>query len=228
MTREQLQHIFRVAYDAQMWQDMLINLFGASEIKATPTYIENDNKDKADGFMLGEINTTDRYKIGLFAFEVKDSTNLKLNRVGLRSLVCSYTKYQVDAALVVYHNETHWRLSFICDLQGEKTSPKRFTYVFGNADESYRTAADRLEKLADTKPTFETIKDAFSVEKMSKDFFDGYKARYNKFCGELGATNKSNRDYVKKMMGRLVVLQFLQKKGWMNGDQNYMKNLFEN
>lgn len=230
MTREQLQQIFRKAYDAQTWQNMLITLFGASDIKTTPTYIENDNKGKADGFILGEINTSDRYKIGLFAFEVNDSTNLKLNRVGLRSLVSSYTKYQVDAALVVYHNETHWRLSFIFDIpkDADKTAPKRYTYVFGNADESYRTAADRLVRLTEAKPTFESIKDAFSVEKMSKEFFDNYKARYNKFCTELGATQKSNRDYVKKMMGRLVFLQFLQKKGWMNGDQNYMQNLYTN
>ena len=44
------------------------------------------------------------------------------------------------------------------------------------------------------------------------------------------------RDYVKKLLGRLVFLQFLQKKGWMGvpaankdwkgGDLNFMANLF--
>ncbi len=45
------------------------------------------------------------------------------------------------------------------------------------------------------------------------------------------------RDYIKKMMGRLVFLQFLQKKGWLGvennakwgtGDRNYIQNLFLN
>lgn len=227
MIREQLQNIFRQPYNAQSWQELLINLFGASEIRQTPSQLKSDTNEKVDGFQLGSIHTSDRYEIGLFAFEIKGGMNLQLNRVGLRSLVKSYTRYNVDAALVVYYDATHWRLSFICDIKDQKTAPKRYTYVFGNSHESYRTASAMLAKLAnDIKPTFKDIKEAFSVEKMSKDFFEGYKTRYNKFCGALGATNKSNRDYVKKMMGRLVFLQFLQKKGWMNGDLNYMQNLF--
>lgn len=227
MIREQLQNIFRQPYNTQSWQVLLINLFGASEIRQTPSQLKSDTNEKVDGFQLGSIHTSDHYEIGLFAFEIKGGMNLQLNRVGLRSLVKSYTRYNVDAALVVYYDSTHWRLSFICDIKDQKTAPKRYTYVFGNSDESYRTASAMLAKLAnDTKPTFKDIKEAFSVEKMSKDFFDGYKTRYNKFCGTLGVTIKSNRDYVKKMMGRLVFLQFLQKKGWMNGDYNYMQNLF--
>ena len=213
MIKEQLQKIFRQPYNAQTWQELLINLFGASEIRQDPSFLTSDSNEKVEGFELGRLHTADRYEIGLFAFEIKQGHNLQLNRVGLRSLVKSYIRYNVDAALVVYYDATHWRLSFICDLKEQKTAPKRYTYVFGNREESYRTASAMLVKLSgDTKPTFKDIKEAFSVEKMSKDFFDGYKARYKEFCAELGATNKSNRDYVKKMMGRLVFLQFLQKK----------------
>lgn len=48
---------------------------------------------------------------------------------------------------------------------------------------------------------------------------------------------KSIRDYVKKLLGRLVFIQFLQKKGWMGvpagdswegGDPAFLQNLFEN
>ena len=48
-------------------------------------------------------------------------------------------------------------------------------------------------------------------------------------------TEKAVRDYVKKLMGRLVFLQFLQKKGWLgvsvhdewgNGDPEFIQNLF--
>ena len=48
-------------------------------------------------------------------------------------------------------------------------------------------------------------------------------------------TEKTVRDYVKKLMGRLVFLQFLQKKGWLgvpansewgNGDPEFLQNLF--
>ncbi len=48
---------------------------------------------------------------------------------------------------------------------------------------------------------------------------------------------KAVRDYVKKLMGRLVFIQFLQKKGWMgcsageawnDGDKEFVQNLFAN
>ena len=39
---------------------------------------------------------------------------------------------------------------------------------------------------------------------------------------------KKIRDYVKKMMGRITFLHFLQRKGWMCSDLNYMQNMFEN
>lgn len=42
-----------------------------------------------------------------------------------------------------------------------------------------------------------------------------------------GHNEKKIRDYVKKMMGRITFLHFLQRKGWMCGDLNYMQNLFE-
>ena len=48
---------------------------------------------------------------------------------------------------------------------------------------------------------------------------------------------KSIRDYVKKLMGRIVFLQFIQKKGWLGvpvgsdwgkGDKEFLQHLFEN
>ncbi len=217
-----------------MWQEMLINLFGATEVRTTPSIIECDHKNVIKGEFLGELNTTDRYAIGLFSFEVNENTKLSINRVGLRKLVHSYTTYEYDAVVAVFYNDKQWRLSFISDLKYENTAPKRYTYVFGNESENYRTAAQQLIKLYDTKPTFESIKDTFSVEKLSKDFFAGYKKQYDKFVKHIG-DNKPNRDYVKKMMGRLVFLQFLQKKGWMSvpaehndwrgGDLQYTQNL---
>lgn len=230
MNKEQLQDIFRQPYNAGAWQELLINLFGASEIYKEPKSISltSEINEKVDGFRVGTLTTPNRHEIGLFAFEIKGGMNLKLNRVGLRSLVKSYTRLQVDAAIVVFYDSNHWRLSFICDLEDEKTAPKRYTYVFGNPNESYRTASAMLAKLSEGKPSFENIKAAFSVEALSKDFFKGYKAQYAKFCDYIGGDEKWERDYVKKMLGRLVFLQFLQKKGWMNGDYNYMQSLFAN
>ena len=53
--------------------------------------------------------------------------------------------------------------------------------------------------------------------------------------GDEQKAEKKVRDYIKKMMGRLVFIQFLQKKGWLgcsdgncnDGDRDYLQHLFE-
>lgn len=120
--------------------------------------------------------------------------------------------------------------------------------------------------------SYEDLKNAFDVEKLSDEFFREYKvfyedivqyvtgARYievkkNKYeRTEMSAPNhdifdqfvnaygndaeKAVRNYVKKLMGRLVFIQFLQKKGWLGipmgtdgwtgGDKDFLQHLFDN
>ncbi|MBQ2884209.1 MAG: Eco57I restriction-modification methylase domain-containing protein, partial [Alphaproteobacteria bacterium] len=210
------------------------------------------------GYYLGNIDTTDSYRIGLFQYNiVKGSVANK--RVGLRNLVKSFinpTWGEFDAALVAFDSGDHWRLSFICDIKGEATSPKRYTYVFGSDDLLYRTPIERFNFLKKKGISFENLKTAFSVEALSDEFFDKYREQYadfiqyitgkrfvkagskweEKVLGEPNAAlmqafdhnEKKIRDYVKKMMGRITFLHFLQRKGWMCGDLNYMQNMFEN
>ena len=60
------------------------------------------------------------------------------------------------------------------------------------------------------------------------DFIERHKGDTRYFGTEFNLwSEKSRRDYIKKLMGRLVFLQFLQKKGWMCGNHNYIKLLFE-
>lgn len=157
---------------------------------------------------------------------------------------------------MVFDSGDHWRLSFICDIKGEATSPKRYTYVFGSDDLLYRTPIERFNFLKKKGISFENLKTAFSVEALSDEFFDRYREQYADFIQyitgkrfvkvgskwEEKRLSKPNaalmeafdynekiiRDYVKKMMGRITFLHFLQRKGWMCGDLNYMQNMFEN
>ena len=238
MDKLQLQNIFKNSYNTNTWQQVLRDLFGVTELRNEPKSLENDGNENVEGFELGRIVTSDHYEIGLYEFEIKAKHKLKMNRVGLRGLVKSFLKFKVEAALVVYYDKNHWRLSFICDLKDEKTAPKRFTYLFGSDTETYRTPIERFLKLAEGKVDFAAIREAFSVEKLSKEFFKDYKSQYDKFLKYIGVDQKKNRDYIKKLLGRLVFLHFLQKKGWMGvpasnvlndwsgGDKNYLLNLF--
>lgn len=233
--RSELRKLFRQPYDSEKWKRMLIDFFGATEMRREARVLTSEHDEKVTGYELGKLRLPG-FDIGLYEFEIR-GYRIGLNRVGLRSLVKSYTAYDVEAALVVYYDDRQWRLSYICNLRDGKTAPKRFTYLFGNPDETYRTPVDRFLLLRNKGVTPENIYEAFSVEKLNADFFNGYKAQFRKFCAYIGGREKWQRDYVKKLLGRLVFLQFLQKKGWMGvpseargwtgGDANYMRTLLD-
>lgn len=255
-TPDSLRNLFQSSFNLAQWYGFLQHFFNASELKEKPERIIENTSD--EGYYLGNIDTTDSYRIGLFRYKIKKGS-VTNKRVGLRNLVKSFinpTWGEFDAALVVFDSGDHWRLSFICDIKGEATSPKRYTYVFGSDDLLYRTPIERFNFLKKKGISFENLKTAFSVEALSDEFFDKYREQYadfiqyitgkrfvkvgskweEKVLGEPNAAlmqafdhnEKKIRDYVKKMMGRITFLHFLQRKGWMCGDLNYMQNMFEN
>ena len=255
-TPDSLRNLFQSSFNLTQWYGFLQHFFNATELKSTPERIIENTSD--EGYYLGNIDTTDSYRIGLFQYNITKGSVVN-KRVGLRNLVKSFinpTWGEFDAALVVFDSGDHWRLSFICDIKGEATSPKRYTYVFGSDDLLYRTPIERFNFLKKKGISFENLKTAFSVETLSDEFFDKYREQYadfiqyitgkrfvkagskweEKVLGEPNAAlmqafdhnEKKIRDYVKKMMGRITFLHFLQRKGWMCGDLNYMQNMFEN
>ena len=255
-TPDSLRNLFQSSFNLEQWKGFLQHFFNATELKSTPERIIENTSD--EGYYLGNIDTTDSYRIGLFQYNIKKGS-VANKRVGLRNLVKSFinpTWGEFDAALVVFDSGDHWRLSFICDIKGEATSPKRYTYVFGSDDLLYRTPIERFNFLKKKGISFENLNTAFSVEALADEFFDKYREQYadfiqyitgkrfvkvgskweEKVLGEPNAAlmqafdhnEKKIRDYVKKMMGRITFLHFLQRKGWMCGDLNYMQNMFEN
>ena len=252
---EQLRSIFQSSFNLDVWYEFLHKFFEATELKVRAELIRSDSTDD-EGYYLGKIDRGD-FCIGLFYYEIKRGSVLN-RRVGLRNLVRAFINPlwgEFDAALVVFDSGDHWRFSFICDIKGEATAPKRYTYVFGSSELLYRTPIDRFLFLQSKGISFENLKKAFSVEALSDEFFDKYREQYADFvqyitgkrvvkvsgkweervmCEPNNALmkafdydEKKIRDYIKKMMGRITFLHFLQRKGWLCGDLNYMQNMFE-
>ena len=194
---------------------------------------------------VGEIDAP--VPIEVFDITLKDDKDLQYNRVGIQSFIRS-DLFMFTNAFMLFHNENpegkDWRFSFAykdTTIKG-MTPAKRYTYLFGKNHRA-RTASERFAKLADAEKDTQNLLNAFSVEALSKDFFNGYKEQYKAFCDFLFAhkddreyfgpkfsqwEDKYLRDYVKKMMGRITFIYFLQRKGWMNNDLDYMQKAFEN
>ena len=255
-SKEQLRKIFQNKFDREAWKAIVKGIFQAN-VRTTPEKLDTAN-DTEEGYYFGFGETPDRFKIGYFYYRIK-SGSVAHKKVGLRNLVKGFlnqTSGEFDAAMVVFDDGKDWRLSFICDIKEEATTPKCFTYVFGEHDNFYRTAIERFNLLQSQTPTFKNIRKAFSVDALSDDFFDEYRELYADFVqyitgkryvkegnkwvervidkpnyqyeSTFGGDDKLVRDYVKKMFGRIVFLYFLQRKGWLAGNRQYMHDLFYN
>ena len=236
-TAENLRTIFQNKFNLKEWTQFLINYIGAQTIRQVPEQLDLD-PSIGKGFYLGQKSSADNYEIGLFY--VQTNTSVKNRRVGLRQIIKPYLRYLVDAALVVFDDGENWRLSFVCDIKDESTAPKRFTFVFGDSGNFYNTAVSRFLKLQADGVSFVSIKEAFSVEALTKEFYNELFAWYQwAVSDEAGIyfpndTNTAADDFedldkrIIRLLTRLMFIWFIKQKGLVPDrlfDEKYLSTI---
>ena len=164
-----------------------------------------------------------------------------------------------DAALVAFHSErsADWRFSFIkmqYSLETKKdelTPAKRYSFLVGEKGKSH-TAQQQLVRLlkSDDRPLLSDIEEAFNIETVTNEFFEKYKvlvfnlvdeiekiiAKDDAVKNEFESKNIQVIDFAKKLMGQIVFIYFLQRKGWLglqngqkygDGDRNFLRSLYD-
>lgn len=251
MTQTYLKERLSQKFNFDKWKELLNEIFPKVELFTKEKGLEVEKTQIKNGEQLGVIRLDDGRSLAIFCFEVNDNVIISRNRKSLRDISIKYVDQSlIHGTLAFYYsqNQDDYRLTFIAkqtsfdengNLITTETTPKRYTFLLG-ANEPCSTAANRLMELANKKKngsmSLTDVIEAFSVERLNKEFFNGYKAQYTKFLKTIADT-KQHRDYVKKLLGRLVFLQFLQKKGWMGvpatndkwegGDKNYLRTLMD-
>ena len=235
MTQQNLQQ----TYSRQNWQTWLTDIFGSQmqfETQAETIDIDCDNIKSIQRF--ASVNLADGKKLAVFDIETHIGVQIARNRVGLRKLVDKYIDhdryhgilafyYCKDAACHVSTGE--YRMSFISsepkiDADGnfliEQTEPKRYTYVLGE-NEKTKTPADRLKIIAgkNGKASLEDVKNAFSVETLTKEFYKELSDWYFwalqnvEFPNDLGQDEEINKSTsVIRLITRLMFVWFLKQK----------------
>ena len=238
----QIKKALHKPYDRNLFaKDVLSPVFGANlTIKTTPVSAsiqpnktENKAIDKVD--IYGEIELEDGTQITCYEILLQPKVRIEQSKIAIqryaRKLLTAGQATLIN--FVSPSNKNTWRLTFIAKdsvltdegIKEKATNAKRYTYLLGKT-ESCKTAAERFEILsAEPSLTMETMIKAFSVEKLSKAFFDEYLQHYNNFVNYLTNSNfkssvfngddKAIRDFTKKLLGRIVFLYFVQKKGWL-------------
>ena len=214
-------------------------------------------------YELGTLTTVDGVQLPIFEIELQENIKIEYNKVGVNQLIKDYILQDAGkGAIATYHYADdklkEWRFSFISKFGGSEffdevedveTNPKKFTYIFGTPEE-HRTALERLYNLEQSRFTLDDFYEAFNVEPVSNNFFEEYKNFYLDFVNHLSEYDKCRqvfeaensedvdkdiRNFVKRLLGRIVFLYFLQKKRWLgatntdyeDGNTNFLLHLFE-
>ena len=273
MNHDEIRQSLRQRYTRDSWTQLVRSVFGShvrlnTEAQPLPT----DDQSIKSIAQLGDVLLEDGKQLAIIEVEVGDDINLLRNRVGLRNRVAKFIDQdRLHGVLAVFSSgRPEYRFSFTAretifdeevGMVEKETATRRFTYVLG-PDETCNTAAQRFESLSQKSGQIkmDDVVEAFSVEKLNKEFFNTYRDHYERFCTHLLADEqraatyqlfdipevpnaaeqtrleKPVRDFVKRLLGRIVFLHFLQKKGWMGcptgddtwtgGDPDFLRNYF--
>ncbi len=252
---QQLQYVFNDDYQGygNFAKNVIDALFGEGTfVSYEEDFLDSSDKKKkasqANIIALKKVGVVDHFHQPLEVFDITldDHSKIAYSRVGIQHFLRSNEGMfnQQHAFLLFHYKDTkdkEWRFSYLykADKKKDSTSAKRFTYLMGK-EHSSRTAVERFSKLLGSTDD-DALMEAFSVETLSKDFFNTYKKHYLKFCEFLYENRTDNnlfdkyfsdrddkevRDYVKKMLGRIVFICFLQRKGWLCGQQDFLQKVF--
>ena len=241
MEKQEIKQLLNKKYNRDDWKSLAKKIFKNVEYFKEPKKIPTNNEKILNFTQLGNLNLNDNKTVSLFELKLTKNLNIYKNKIELRNIVTKFIdQYSSHGVLVVFDNQgSDYRLTFSSkysdfDQEGNivevETAPKRYTYLLGE-NESCVTPAERLHLLYNQKNNLkiEDVLNAFNVDKITDDFFNTYKKLYLRLYDELQLLIKkdknikntfeknkiSSEEFSKKLLGQLVFIYFLQKKGWL-------------
>lgn len=213
---------------------------------------------------IADFKDSENKKVAILSVSINNYSNARTIQKNYVSKLLSNGELSGhDGALVAFHDlvRNNWKLALVIidyDMtdKGIKVSfkpAKRFSFLVGVGEPS-KTYMDQLEPLANSTipPKYSDLKEAFSVSRVTKDFYLDYCNCYYKLVKHLEnciefkleasklqyeELEKFAITFTKKTLGQIVFLHFLQKKGWLGvpigsewgeGDKHYIFNTIKN
>ena len=205
--------------------------------------------------------------IDVLVVKLKKASSRDRARTMQRNFIAKYLgNANKNGALVAFYGDDiqDWRFSFVKmeynlvkDKEGnvkpvqELTPAKRYSFLVG-VNEPNHTCASQFLKLImeeEINPSLLEIENAFSIDNVTKEFFNEYKELFLELEESLRDVISKDRhikeefknkeissvDFAKKLLGQIVFIYFLQKKGWLGveigkewgkGPKDFMRRFF--
>lgn len=245
---------FNFPFDQTKYSELISNIFKNSISITEITLIDDEFKE-----FIEKINYYCSYKddfgkkIHAIEVIVKDIINFDKSRSIQRNFAIHYLKKNnCDSVIVSFYNKQSedWRFSLVtrevrASLNKGKikvniitSETKKLSYLVGKNEPNFTAKNQILSLINNDKNNLDDIKNAFSVEKVTDDFFNDYKNLYSNLKSEIDKLKRNDKkisqdfeknkikseNFAKKTLGQIVFLFFLQKKGWLGVERNENKN----
>ncbi len=216
------------------------------------SYAHYNDDDFKNGLKFGELNFQDNDRLLVCIFEAQkelsERSGKKAQYEKAKAILKAIENQIYSAGIFIFYDQKgNFRFSLVypesIGTRRQWNNFRRFTY-FVSKDFTNKTFLQRIGD--DVFSSLEKIKDDFSVEKVTKEFYLKYKklfddllenlSKNHTFQGEAQKYNLNTENFAKKLLGQIVFLYFLQRKGWLGapknkslkqGDKNFMSNLFK-
>lgn len=251
--RERIAETFPQPFNKAKFLEFSRNLLNKfDESKAAhwnSTYVKDAFKPHVSRFeRLGTYTSPDDEKLDVLIIHLTSESKLERARTAIRNFVADHLKQRdnKDAALVAFvpPTERQWRFSYVkmeyaatetesgkVGVETRLTPARRYSYIVGEGESCHTAQMRFLALLQDTanNPKLGQLEEAFSVEAVTKEFFNQYAALFGNIQAtlqklaakdpaigkEFKTKNVSTVEFAKKLLGQIVFLYFLQKKGWL-------------
>lgn len=242
---ELLKNVIEQRFDIDLYKKFIREFFNEVEElsgnKRIGIWREYDNYVNSY-YTIAKYTDSQSNKVVMMAVELKKDLSIDRARSMQRNFISKVLdENNYDAAIVAFFTDTEpsWRLSFVRldytftdkGLKLDLTPARRYSFLVGENEPNHTVMEQLLPIFEDDKnnPTLDEIENAFSIEKVTSDFFNKYKQKYldlkeylekhESFIKEtkrLGfEVDKFSEQFSKKLMGQLAFLYFIQKKGWL-------------
>ena len=148
--------------------------------------------------------------------------------------------FNQEQLLFICHSEVeYFQFARFSDSGGGSKKSRLKTFGFGPEDEIRTLCEHNLSKIyydpkVTGKDAIEEIASAFSVSKVSDEFYKSYKSTLDNLSVQIGTIRGVDSDTAKSLsislLHRLMFVRFLEKKGWLRLDgqaDRYLSNLYQ-
>jgi hypothetical protein len=190
-------------------------------------------------YLLGSIRLENEDELAIFTVRVVKSLTERSSKKSSYELAKKILKAEnrYPAGIFIFHDEKNdFRFSLVYDIpqvtgKRDWSNFRRYTY-FLSKEQTNKTFLQQITH-ADFS-SLEKIKEAFSVEKITNEFFDAYRYALNEIIIKSLNNDVEYRikhSFAQQVLSRILFIYFLQRKGWLkwkdyNQDKNYIKNLW--